>query len=538
MPVNIEWNLANGAPDAGQMVQDGFALGQKQALQRDFTRALGDYQRDPANAGALNFIFSHDPQLGSALQSHASALALKARTSAAVRSLIGDDGSISDTGLVPSPFSSAPPPPPAPPPAPLNPVASPAVSALLGSSAPRPPAPIADGSGYGRVDIMGAAPAAPGITTASPPTSPALGALMGSGAGQPQPNPSAPADGRAALLHQVATKGLELLGSAVDQPSYDAAVSSYNAFLTSNGLPAASLPSAYSPIVVDRLRQSARQAQGQARSAGAPVPAPGAGDDSGADDSAPPAPLRRLAGVPKALNQQRLNAWRELAAADPDTFFKLRELSSKEQEATSKALVEHLDLSARVVNGIMSAPPEQRDALWQEYRPQLEEAGITALPQSWSPEVEQQAAARIRLGMKVVDTIKADQEARKITSEIQYRHDEIGVRRDANAITERNNIRTNATSRDNNVRTTSTSRSNNAATVAASRDNNIRSTTTSASNNARTTATSAANAQLRGRGRRGGGGASNGAVAQLPDGRHIVVRNGAWVDAQTGAPVR
>jgi hypothetical protein len=39
-----------------------------------------------------------------------------------------------------------------------------------------------------------------------------------------------------------------------------------------------------------------------------------------------------------------------------------------------------------------------------------------------------------------------------------------------------------------------------------------------------------------GRGRGNGGGAS--AVAVGPNGHQIVVRNGRWVDAQTGAPVQ
>lgn len=78
-----------------------------------------------------------------------------------------------------------------------------------------------------------------------------------------------------------------------------------------------------------------------------------------------------------------------------------------------------------------------------------------------------------------------------------------------------------AVSERNNIRTTGTSAANNRRSTATSRDNNVRN-----------------NETTRGSYSYQNGGGRREAVAVGPDGRRIVVRNGKWVDAQTGQPVQ
>lgn len=96
-----------------------------------------------------------------------------------------------------------------------------------------------------------------------------------------------------------------------------------------------------------------------------------------------------------------------------------------------------------------------------------------------------------------------------------------------------NNRRSTGVSRENNIRSTSTSRGNNIRSTGQSDANSLRTTNQSNVNSERTDQRVRDSAGFRGRGGRG-----NAATAVGPDGRRIVVRNGRWVDAQTGRPVQ
>lgn len=96
-----------------------------------------------------------------------------------------------------------------------------------------------------------------------------------------------------------------------------------------------------------------------------------------------------------------------------------------------------------------------------------------------------------------------------------------------------NNIRSTSTSRDNNIRSTGTSRGNSIRSTGQSNANSLRTTNQSNVNSERTDRRVRDSAGFRGRGGRGGA-----ATAVGPNGQRIVVRNGRWVDAQTGRPVQ
>jgi hypothetical protein len=180
---------------------------------------------------------------------------------------------------------------------------------------------------------------------------------------------------------------------------------------------------------------------------------------------------------------------------------------------------------------LLHVPAEQRaQVLRDEIGPDLLRHGVSQgmIADAAADLSDAKLTSYVQQTRDIEKVIEAHRLDRNTDSEIAYRKDEIGVRRDANAITERNNIRTNSTSAENNIRSTDTSRANNTATNATSAANNLRTTDTSAANNVRSTTTSASNAQIRGRrGRAGGGGAPP--IAVMPNGQKMTVRNGQWV---------
>lgn len=60
----IYWNALMAAPDVGQRVQQGFALGQQQARERAVDNALAGYASNPDGPTALQGVIRADPRIG------------------------------------------------------------------------------------------------------------------------------------------------------------------------------------------------------------------------------------------------------------------------------------------------------------------------------------------------------------------------------------------------------------------------------------------------------------------------------------------
>lgn len=242
----------------------------------------------------------------------------------------------------------------------------------------------------------------------------------------------------------------------------------------------------------------------------------------------------------------------QLAVLDPAHATALTDAFSKMDKAGVDAAHSRTQAIGLAADQLLSVPAERRPQLLHEMAPDLVRMGVPADVLESAGLTDDHLRFYVQQSRDIEKVIEAHRLDRNTDSEIQYRNDEIGVRRDANAINERNNIRTTSTSSANNVRSTGTSAANNERSTNASLTN--RNATPAAVGvdangeqvitypNNRTVIVHGARpvSSLRGRGRMGSPAAPQyheGDTAVGAGGHMIVMHAGQWHDKQTGRPI-
>lgn len=221
-----------------------------------------------------------------------------------------------------------------------------------------------------------------------------------------------------------------------------------------------------------------------------------------------------MQGQQQADQEPTASAWRTLAQASPDLFMQLQKLNSEQRQAVAKEVEARMALAGRAYSAVMGVAPEQREAVYQQLRGSLAEQGLVDLPKQWD---EDYATAGMRLGMTVREALSADNADLRLEADVaddqadneradenaaslhQYRQGQLGNARRGQDISSRDRRRGQDVSSGDRRRGQDIS----------SRDR---------------------------RNRPAKGGKAE-PVAML-NGRRIVVRNGQWVDAETGKAVQ
>lgn len=230
MNLAVHWGLGGQrGPSAYQQTLDGFEAGQQARKQAEMERALAALGPDMNNPEALARIRAINPQVATSIEDAAYQRGERKRANE-TRDLLGEYFT-ADTQPVNAVPSAAPA---------TTPGASSAIGALLGADKPVATLdPAAQMPGGGRADVLNR------LARVNPEMRLKLGDMEASQKLK-----------QLDTYQKVNAYGINLLATAVDQASYEAAGARYNQMLQQFGMPPAELPPTYSPETIRRLEMS------------------------------------------------------------------------------------------------------------------------------------------------------------------------------------------------------------------------------------------------------------------------------------------
>jgi hypothetical protein len=247
---------------------------------------------------------------------------------------------------------------------------------------------------------------------------------------------------------------------------------------------------------------------------------------------------------PQPTRSPRAAAFERLAKADPETAYKVQKMDAEQKTALAETLGKQMDIGGRVMGAVLQAPSEQQAAVYQQLRTELEGAGVIDLPDEWDLVAAQ---ARMRMGMTVLQAVGADRQDRKLDWDI--RDDELdNERADENTESQINyrgeqvrlgGERISTTRRGQDLTDTRGRRGQDVASGDRRRGQDL-SDARGRRGQDMTDRRGRESASFSGAGRkpgRAGAGSSSARIINPQTGRAAILKNGAWVDEQTGKPL-
>jgi hypothetical protein len=251
-------------------------------------------------------------------------------------------------------------------------------------------------------------------------------------------------------------------------------------------------------------------------------------------------------------------AFERLARIDPETAYKVQKLDAQQRADMAESFGKQMDLSGRVMSAVLAAPEDQQAAIYQRYLPTLKAQGIFHLPEQWD---RSQATADMRTGMTVLQALGADRQQRKLDWDIDddlldnerddrntdsligTREEQLENTRRGQDLSHQRGLRGQDLSHTRGLRgqDLTNERTIRGQDLTDSRGRRGQDLTDSRGRRGQdiTDRRGRDSSSFKGTGGKGGkAGAATARIVNPQTGRAAVLKNGAWVDEQTGRPVQ